>query len=116
MSSLKGWVINENPTHCCFKESILDSEGEHVCELWSEHANLIVMAPDMKELLIELQGFLCNRDNTPNDLLCKIEDVLDMTEPFVMEKVVVPQETDETWTEDDYKSFGFPIIKGEDNE
>jgi hypothetical protein len=113
ISSLKGWVINENPTHCCFKESILDSEGEHVCELWSEHANLIVMAPDMKELLIELQWFLFNLDIPLNDLLCKIEDVLDMTEPFVKEKGVIPQETDGTLTDEDYKSFGFNIIKGD---
>ena len=111
MSSLKGWVINDEPTHCCFKESILDSDGEHVCELWSEHANLIVMAPDMKELIIELQHFLCNRDSTPNELLCKIEDVLDMTEPFVIDKVVIPQETNSPWTDVDYSSFGIPVPK-----
>lgn len=47
------WTIvdGSDSGHCCFKESILDENGNNVCELWSEHAHLIAAAPEMYALL-----------------------------------------------------------------
>jgi hypothetical protein len=53
LSTKSQWAVIDVSVsgHCCFEQSIFDENGEHVCELWSEHAHLIAAAPEMYKML-----------------------------------------------------------------
>jgi hypothetical protein len=66
-------VEGSNSCHCCFDWSIVDEFGNSVCEGWSEHANIIAVAPEMYDLLSTIEN---DSNQVPEWLREKIKTTL----------------------------------------